>query len=87
MLALNTRQPSPGDVVQGLAFVPQMIAPREHVAAGGEQVARDFPGDAEAGGRVLAVADHEMDVVAALEFGQQRMQDFPARRADHVGDE
>ncbi len=69
---------------QRLALVPDMVAGGDDVGAGVERLAKDFFGDAEAAGGVLAVDDDEIE----LEVGNQAGKLFPHRRAagraDHV---
>ena len=55
-----------------LALVPDVVAGRHAVGAGGEQVLEDIFGDAEAAGGVLAVDDDEVEAVLRDQAGQKR---------------
>jgi hypothetical protein len=62
-----------------------VIARRHHVDAPLEQLIADLARDAEAGGRVLGVRDHEIDLVMSTSAAALRISSRPA--ADDVADE
>ena len=70
-----------------LAMAVGVVAERDHVDAGREQLARDLRGDPEAAGGVLAVDDDEVGRVALAQRRQQRQQRALAEPADDVADE
>ena len=75
------------DEHQRLLLVEGVVAERDDVGAGAEQVLEDGLGDAEAAGRVLAVDHHEIELVALAQPGQLVDHGLPARPADHVTQE
>ena len=84
----RTQQAALGrDVVHRFLLVPDVIARRHHVHAVLEQRIADVLGDAEAGGRVLGVGDHEVDAVVIDEPLQPLAQELAAGPADDVADE
>ena len=75
------------DVGQRLLLVPGVVAERQAVGAGVEQLARRGLGDAEAGGGVLGVDDDELQAQAPAQAGQVVGEAVAARAADHVAEE
>jgi hypothetical protein len=55
-----------------------VVAERDRVDAGGEQLVGDLRGDADAAGDVLAVDDNERRCVALAQRGQEAKQCPPA---------
>ena len=64
-----------------------MVAERDHVDAGGEQLVGDLGGDAEPAGDVLAVDDDEVGRVGARAARAAAQQRAPAEPADEVTEE
>ncbi len=82
------QQPRLGpDVIERLFLVPDVIAGRHHVHAQVEELVADFARDAEPRGRVLAVGDDEVDLMAAHQGGKTGPDELPSRSADDVADE
>ena len=75
------------DEHQRLALVPRMIAERDGVGAGVDQLVVDDLGDAEAAGRVLAVDHDEIELPVFDETGQPLVDDCAPGAPDHVADE
>ena len=63
----------------------RMVAQRDHIRARGKDIVRLLRGNAAPGG-VLAVNDHEIRAVLALDAAQQAVQGVDPRLADHVAD-
>src|SRR3546814_8716712 len=61
-----------GDVGHHLALVPAMVAAGDDVGPGFEKLAADLVGDTEAGGRVLAVHDDEVEAEALAQPREMR---------------
>jgi len=75
------------EVVVDLPPVVGVVAQRDRVDAGAEQLVGDLRGDAEAAGHVLAVDDDERRAVALAQPRQQREQRPATEPADEVADE
>jgi len=75
------------EVAEDLAAVVGVVAERDDVHAGAEQLVGDLRRDAEPAGHVLAVDDHERRPVALAQRRQQPEQRAPAEPADEVADE
>src|SRR3546814_221046 len=73
-----------GDVGHHLALVPAMVAAGDDVGPGFEKLAADLVGDTEAGGRVLAVHDDEVEAEALAQPREMRRNSIAARPADHI---
>ncbi len=65
------------DIDKRFFLIESVVAKRDRVRAGVEQVFQDGFGDAKAAGRVLAIHDDEVELIAFAEFGQ-RVEDGPA---------
>ena len=84
----RTDQPRrPLDEDERLLLVPGMVAERDGVGAGADQVLVDRLGDAEAAGGVLAVDGDEVELPVAHESRQPLHHDGAAAAADDVADE
>ena len=70
-----------------LALAVGVVAERDHVDAGREQLVGDLRRDPEAAGGVLAVDDDEVGREALAQRRQQRQQRALADAADDVADE
>jgi predicted PurR-regulated permease PerM len=75
------------EVGDDLAAAEAVVAERDHVDAGLEQLVGDARGDAQAARDVLRVDDDEGRLVPAPELGQQPEQRPPPRAADEVAGE
>ncbi len=75
------------DVGEGLALVPGVVAQRQAVGAGLEQLARRGLGDAEAARGVLGVDHHEVQGQPPPQARQMPDDALTARAADHVSEE
>ena len=64
-----------------------MVAERDHVGSRGEQLAGELRGDAGPVGRVLAVDDREVGVVALAQRGQMLLDGAASRDAEDVREE
>ncbi len=64
-----------------------MVAERDAVGARAEDLVGGILGDAEAGGGVLAVDHHEIEVQAAAEARQMVAETLTAGPAHHVAEE
>ncbi len=64
-----------------------MIAERDGIGAGIDQLVVDWLGDAEAAGSVLAVDDDAIEPPVADEGGQALVHDVPPAAPDHVANE
>jgi hypothetical protein len=64
-----------------------VVARRDHVGSGGEELLGELGGQADAVGRVLAVDDAEVDPELVLELGQPVRDGPPAWRSEDVTDE
>jgi hypothetical protein len=64
-----------------------VVARRDHVGAGGEELLGQLGGQADAVRGVLAVDDAEVDPQLVLELGQPVRDRPPAGRAEDVTDE
>src|SRR5690348_16086564 len=73
-----------GDVGNDLALVPDMIAGRDDVDAGGIELLADLVGDAEAVRGVLAVGDNEIERQVAAQPRHMRDDDIATGPPDHV---
>ena len=74
------------DEHQRLLLVEGVVAERHHVGAGIEQLLEDGLGDAEAAGRVLAVDDDEIELVALAQAGQRIDDRLAAGAADDIAE-
>ena len=82
------QQPRLGaDVVERFLLVPDVVARGHHVDAPVEQLVADLARDAEAGGGVLGVGDHEVDAVEVDDAGQAAPDQLAPGLADDVADE
>jgi hypothetical protein len=72
------------EVVNDLALIPDMVAGRKNVNAYLEQVLGQRRGDAEAGGCVLSVGEHEINGVLFYENRQAILDDSSSRSAKNV---
>jgi hypothetical protein len=70
-----------------LLAVVRVVAERDRVDAGAEQLVGDLRRDPEPAGDVLAVDDDERGVVALAQTGQQPEQRPPAQPAHEIADE
>src|SRR3546814_8974762 len=61
-----------------------MVAAGDDVGPGFEKLAADLVGDTEAGGRVLAVHDDEVEAEALAQPREMRRNSIAARPADHI---
>src|SRR3984957_3070895 len=77
----------PLDEDQRLLLVPGMVAERDRVGPGVEEILVDRLGDAEAARRVLAVDDDEIELPVAHEPWQPLRDGRPTAAAHHVADE
>ncbi len=75
------------DEGQGLALVPGMVAERQAVGAGLEQLGGGAFGDPEARGGVLGVHHHELQAQPAAQGRQVPGQPLSPRAPDHVAEE
>ena len=75
------------DIGNDLAPVPDVIAGRHHVRAGGVELGADLVGDAEAMRRVLAVDRDEIEAELTPEAWQLGDDDIAPGAADHVAAE
>ena len=75
------------DEDEGLLLIEGVVAERHHVGAGVEEVAEDGFGDAEAPGRVLAIDDDEVELIALDEARDGLDHRIAARAADHIAEE
>jgi hypothetical protein len=64
-----------------------VVAKRDDVDAGAEQLLGDLRGDAQAAGDVLGVDHDERRIVTLAQLGQQREQRPATQPADEVADE
>ena len=103
LAALNRPAPRPGvpggivdgpqqllvalDEHQRFLLVEGMVAERDHVGAGTQQLLQDGFGDAEAAGGVLAVDGDEVELVARAQARQLVQHRPPAGAAHHVAEE
>ena len=74
------------DEDERLLLVEGMVAERDGVGAGLEQLLQDGLGDAEAAGRVLAVDDDEVERVAPAQAGQRLDNRLAAGAADDIAE-
>ena len=63
----------------------RMVAQRDHIRARGKDIVRLLRGNPPPSG-VLAVDDHKIRAVLALDAAQQAVQGIDPRLADHVAD-
>ena len=75
------------DEDQRLFLVPGMIAERDGVDAGLDQLAIDRLGDAEAAGRILAIGHDQIELPVAHQLRQALDDDSSPAAADNVADE
>src|SRR5262249_32826845 len=75
------------DEYQRVLLVPGVVAERDRVGAGVDEVLVDRLGDAEPAGRVLAVDDDEVERPVADQSWQPLENDRPAAASHHVADE
>jgi len=71
----------------GLAMAVDVVAGRDHIGAGLEDVGGGALGDAQPAGRVLPVDDHQLGVVALAQCRHRGGKPAAARAADDVADE
>jgi hypothetical protein len=64
-----------------------VVAQRDHVCAGSEELVGELRRQADAVGGVLAVHDAKVDVELVAQGPQAPLDRPPARRADDIGDE
>jgi hypothetical protein len=74
-------------VVKDFFAIPTVVATGQDLYAVAEQVFSDARRNAEAGSRVFAVGDDEVDVVVLDEIRKAVMHDAPAGRANDVTNE
>ncbi len=72
------------DEDERLLLVEGVIAERDGIGAGLDQLLHDRLGDAEAAGRVLAVDDDEIERIAAAQAGQRVDHSLAAGAADDI---
>ena len=72
------------DIGQGLALVPAVVAERQDIGAGGEDLARRVLGDAEAARGVLGVDHHEVEFEVAPQPRKMIRKPIAPGLADHV---
>ncbi len=83
----------PQDVLVGVQVGPDLlavvgvVAERDDVDAGREELVGDLRGDPETGGRVLPVGHHEGRCVLLAEPGKEAEQSLAAEAPDDVADE
>ena len=77
----------PLDEHQRFLLVEGMIAERDHVGAGVQQLPQDRLGDTETARRVLAVDGDEVELVALAQARQLLEHRPPAGAAHHVAEE
>src|SRR3546814_14471917 len=65
-------------------LVPGMVAEHDGVDAGGVEVLADLGGDAEAGGGILAVDQHEIEAEALAQRGNSRHHRITPGPSDHI---
>ena len=70
-----------------LALAVGVVAERDHVDAGVEELIGDLRRDSEAPRRVLAVDDQEVEAQPIAQHGDQPEQRAAAKASDHVSDE
>ena len=96
MVAARTRRGQVGrpayaverrDLALPTALVPHVVAQGDGIDPGLEDGPGQRPGDARAGGGVLAVRDHEIEPQLGAQRRHARRHDFPARPAHDVPDE
>ena len=75
------------DEHQRLALVPGVIAERDGVGAGVDQLVVDRLGDAESAGGVLAIDDDEVELPVGYQARQALVDNCPPGAADDVADE
>ena len=75
------------DEDQGLALVPGVVAERDRIGAGIQQIVADRLGDAEAAGGVLAVDDDAIELPALAQAGQALDHRVAAGPPDDVAEE
>ena len=69
-----------------LLLAERVVAERDHVRAGGEDVVR-LPGQHAVAGGILAVHDDEIRAGVALDAAQQPVEGIDARLTDHITDD
>ena len=74
------------DEHEGLALVPGVIAERDRIGAGIQEIVADRLGDAEAAGRVLAVDDHAIEPPSLPQAGQTVDDRVAAWPSDHIAE-
>ena len=77
----------PRNVFEDLFLVPDMIAGRHHVYAKAQDRLGDVAGDAKAGGRVLDVRNHEIQVVFLNQGRDGPLRDVATWLSEDVADE
>ncbi len=75
------------DEHQRLALVPGVVAERDRIGAGIDELLVDRLGDPEAAGGILAIDHHEIERPVADQAGQMFRDGGAAGPADHVPDE
>src|SRR5688572_3908131 len=72
------------DVVEELALVPDVVPVRDHVRAGGIELARDVGRETRAARGVLTVHDREVDPIFLPELRQERLDRVAPRTTNDV---
>ena len=73
-----------GHVLQNFLAVPTVVPAGKHIDAVLQQVVRDLRRNPEAGGGVLAVGDHQIDLPLRHEIRQPVVHNLPPRRTHNV---
>ncbi len=76
-----------GNVFQNFLAIPTMVSACEHFYAEAQELFGDFRGDAKAGGGILAVGDHQINLAVLHKVGEALLNDVASGRADDVADE
>ena len=74
------------DVDEGILLVERVVAERDDIGAGIDQLVEDLLGDAKAAGRVLAIDDEEIELVAGAQLGDRVVGSLAARLADDISE-
>src|SRR5688572_22496724 len=72
------------DVVEELALVPHVVPVRDHVRAGGIELARDVGRETRAARGVLTVHDREVDLIFLPDLRQERLDRVAPRTTNDV---
>jgi hypothetical protein len=75
------------EVGSDVVSAPGVVAERDRVRAGRQQLVRELRRDPDAVGDVLAVDDADVDVELVAKRGQTLLERAPSGRADDIGDE